>query len=141
MGKFFHGWRKKFGCVTLLLACVFAMGWVRSLFALDQFPFGTSCSLRSDSGFIAVWILKTIPEEKENEMEIQPSIAEPFVYFSSHAKVSSQVDNDILRLEIRGVAYWVITIPLTFISLWMLLSNPCKPDQKKNTDSITERLL
>lgn len=35
MPKFFHGWRRKLGCLTLLLACVFAVGWVRSPFIQD----------------------------------------------------------------------------------------------------------
>jgi len=30
MGEFFKGWRRKAGCVTLVLACVMAVGWVRS---------------------------------------------------------------------------------------------------------------
>ncbi len=30
MREFFKGWRRKFGCITLLMACVFMGGWVRS---------------------------------------------------------------------------------------------------------------
>ena len=30
MGEFFHGWRRKVGIVTLVIACVFMAGWVRS---------------------------------------------------------------------------------------------------------------
>jgi len=30
MVAFFRGWRRKFGVLTLLMACVFAAGWVRS---------------------------------------------------------------------------------------------------------------
>lgn len=35
MGAFFKPWRRKAGCVTLLTACVFAAGWVRSLTICD----------------------------------------------------------------------------------------------------------
>ena len=31
MGDFFHGWRRKIGCVTLVMACVFMSGWVSSI--------------------------------------------------------------------------------------------------------------
>ncbi len=35
MGDFFHGWRRKTGCVTLAVALVLMCGWVRSLFVAD----------------------------------------------------------------------------------------------------------
>ena len=35
MGDFFHGWRRKIGVVTLLMACLFAAGWVRS-YAIEE---------------------------------------------------------------------------------------------------------
>ena len=31
MMEFFRGWRRKVGVVTLAMACVFMVGWVRSL--------------------------------------------------------------------------------------------------------------
>jgi len=31
MGDFFRGWRRKSGIVTLVLACVFFVGWMRCL--------------------------------------------------------------------------------------------------------------
>ena len=39
MGDFFQGWRRKVGLLTLLMACVFMAGWVRSLFMRDDFGF------------------------------------------------------------------------------------------------------
>ena len=30
MGEFFHGWRRKLGLLTLLMACVSMVGWLRS---------------------------------------------------------------------------------------------------------------
>ena len=35
MGSVFHGWRRKFGLVTLLLAPFFTGGWIRSLTMTD----------------------------------------------------------------------------------------------------------
>ena len=31
MGEYLRGWRRKLGCITLMLACVFAGAWVRSI--------------------------------------------------------------------------------------------------------------
>jgi hypothetical protein len=36
MREFFRGWRRKAGCVTLMLACVFTTCWVRSLTKWDE---------------------------------------------------------------------------------------------------------
>ena len=36
MRTFFHGWRRKTGLATLAMACVFAIGWVRSEFKFDN---------------------------------------------------------------------------------------------------------
>lgn len=39
MGDFFHGWRRKAGCVTLLLACVLLAGWIKSIWLQDDIEF------------------------------------------------------------------------------------------------------
>src|SRR6266700_4979357 len=39
MGDYFKPWRRKLGVVTLLLACVFVAGWVRSLSTFDSIAF------------------------------------------------------------------------------------------------------
>lgn len=42
MREFFRGWRRKVGCVTLVMACVLTTGWVRSIGQSHavQFPLG-----------------------------------------------------------------------------------------------------
>ncbi|MDB5345631.1 MAG: hypothetical protein JWP89_4008 [Schlesneria sp.] len=39
MREFFRGWRRKTGCITLVMACVVTGLWVRTLFFSDQFCF------------------------------------------------------------------------------------------------------
>ena len=41
MREFFKEWRRKVGLLTLLMACVFMAGWVRSHVIQDQFLFST----------------------------------------------------------------------------------------------------
>ena len=36
MGDFFKGWRRKVGCVTLVMACGMATMWLRSFTTIDQ---------------------------------------------------------------------------------------------------------
>jgi len=40
MSEFFKAWKKKIGCVTLLMALVFIVGWVRSHEYMDSYVFG-----------------------------------------------------------------------------------------------------
>ena len=39
MSTFFHGWRRKTGCILLLMAGVFMAAWLRSLSVIDKFSF------------------------------------------------------------------------------------------------------
>ena len=55
MFTFFHGWRRKAGVLTLLLACVVMGGWVRSLAITDYLRFidrTESYCLDSTSGML-----------------------------------------------------------------------------------------
>lgn len=50
MRDFFRGWRWKLGIVTLVMACVFAVGWVRSLSDPDVLIDGVG----STKGFVSM---------------------------------------------------------------------------------------
>jgi hypothetical protein len=41
MSDFFHGWRRKAGCVTLVMACVVTSAWIRSLYLRERFERGS----------------------------------------------------------------------------------------------------
>jgi hypothetical protein len=47
MGEFFTPWRRKAGCVTLVMACVFMAAWLRSLTTRDQITFGRVDALQA----------------------------------------------------------------------------------------------
>ena len=42
MKEFFRGWRRKIGVATLTMACVFAVGWVRSTIVADTLRFNST---------------------------------------------------------------------------------------------------
>src|SRR4051794_19488286 len=53
MRDFFKGWRRKLGCVTLVMACVFMAGWVRSIGISDWITLNAGnfqCDVRIESG-------------------------------------------------------------------------------------------
>jgi hypothetical protein len=59
MHTYFHGWRRKAGCVTLVMACVVTIAWGRSLFIMDDFVFTpaseTSSHLIASAGGLLRW--------------------------------------------------------------------------------------
>ena len=71
MGEFFNGWRRKIGLLTLVMACVFMAGWIRSLQRVDsRIVFtSTSSSLQLISGnatitvrrFVSPHAVKSLP--------------------------------------------------------------------------------
>lgn len=50
MRQFFHGWRRKAGCVVLVLACALMGAWIRSLVVFDEI----NCSLGRESAVAMV---------------------------------------------------------------------------------------
>lgn len=69
MSDFFHGWRRKVGCVTLLMAAMFMVGWIRSLRGADTIAFsighGSLVQLISREGTAAVRRVKSELTVKE----------------------------------------------------------------------------
>lgn len=70
MRAFFHGWRRKVGCVTLVMALVFVAGWIRS-FVVDDFiatPFKFN---------IGNWSIAGIATENQSLVLYADSLSEP----------------------------------------------------------------
>ena len=68
MGEFFQGWRRKIGCITLLMACVAMGGWVRGLSVADCARIRTGpCSLDHfvSSKFGLVWDRRMVADSNE----------------------------------------------------------------------------
>ena len=110
MGDFFRGWRRKIGCVTLMMALVGMAGWVRSHTIEDSFPLIGS-EIRSREGFV---------EQTVTLFKRQPN--------SSSAVFHQSI--------LRRLPYWSITIPLTLISFWFLLSKHGKSTQLKISEPV-----
>lgn len=114
MHEFFRGWKRKTGCVTLAMACVLTVGWIRSYDTEDVITvFGSQ--IRSRLGKVEFWWRK---------MEDGVSLGGP--------------------VTIMPIPYWLIIIPLTQLSANLLLlsklrqSNPSGDAQstRKTSDTI-----
>lgn len=161
MGEYFKLWRRKVGVVTLLLACLFMVGWVRGLSIVDHVCLESSAkskqmvSLMSASHGIALrkyeaiqswgWFSfssgwGTIPVTSTNgdPFGLITSLNEPrrgwrSQYFGFDFGV---LNDDNFRNSFLIIPYWFIVIPLTAISAYLLLSKSRKSTQTKTTQPI-----
>ena len=51
MVEFFKGWRRKIGCVTLLMALVFMAGWLRNYFIRDSVQYSNGAFVVASNSF------------------------------------------------------------------------------------------
>ncbi len=160
MGDYFKPGRRKIGCVTLVLASLFMAGWVRSSFFIEGvvIPLGMKSSaslVSSDSSLI--WLTQQgdgffcYPNIVSRRFsDIDDRIFENPLFewrwkrcgFGIGASVdgTKQVGNQMIQMTPGTVAVvpcWSVTIPLTFISLWLLLSKPLKSNQMKTSEPIS----
>jgi len=98
MGSYFKPWRRKFGVVTLVMACVFAGGWVKTLTRYEEMSFHASANL---------------------ELFIESGEG----IFSFGRLVEKNANNFSVLWYCR-LPYWLLVIPLTLLSGWLLLSKP-----------------
>ena len=158
MGEFFRGWRRKVGVATLLMACLFAAGWVRSQRIVDCILTGHSGRVHyfSSDAFGIWWgsnwnrqILQSVttrllPEFSYRSFEEpDPPSSPDFEFGTDHytvrtfcglyfAVAKTEKDEFIIEEESTWIIpYWFIVIPLTLLSAFLLLSKPCKSTSKK----------
>jgi len=136
MGEFFKPWRRKIGVVTLVLACVFMGGWVRSYSFTDQLipPGQTSTfhvwvSLRGRFAWMKV---------QGQAARVAPSLP---MFSSAPGNSPCPIDREYSKWywQFMGfgsgtgnahiylfwtIPYWSIVVPLTLLSAWLLLSKP-----------------
>ena len=152
MREFFRGWRRKAGCVTLVVACVGMVGGVRGYAVEDvwQPKYGMvvdgfqhapvqhhfrssrygitwhkSKGLDDTSfGWVAGWSTNSLVEAAQVEVKIRGDIKSRWSWGGFDFCYSEKDEARFLRLRIP---YWSLVLPLTAISSWLLLSKPKKP--------------
>jgi hypothetical protein len=139
MRDFFRGWKRKFGVLTLLLACALMAGWVRSLAATDliqgQRSNQAKYSFTSSSGSLA-WRWANL-NLSPGEARYPKWIVEPrntWFYLSDdsvtwHLRglgfgIGIRTQEDGSYSTFKVIPYWAIVVPLTLLSAWLMLSKP-----------------
>ena len=153
MGEFFKGWRIKIGVMTLVMACVFLGGWVRSRSTVDLMTlyYAKSNCIFVSGGERFLFVLgdKQVQSETNDRDEgVDYRIArwpDATKKLTTHwhslnastVKVYlSRINRDTIISSYMMVPYWSIIIPLTLMSAWLLLSKPRKLRQSTTVQPI-----
>lgn len=128
MPEFFKGWRREAGCVTLVTACVFVGMWVRSVYVGDllSFPaFGTDFEVISSNGHVD-WqgmLQFTTPIQTSWKSDSPQNVLESHRFEVLIHRLGRSTGT-LLEHEEGSIPYWSVTLPLTFLSAWLLLRKP-----------------
>jgi hypothetical protein len=134
MREFFQGWRRKMGCIALVMACVVMIGWLRSCNRCELIFFASSdrqhAVLAIDDGLSWMgWnpteIKKFAPFDDWQSYEANefPSI-----------KTSLGAIRTLDSLKEWHVPWPLVVIPLTLLSAYLIL---WKPRKRKTPDQLT----
>lgn len=138
MRDFFRGWRRKWGCITLLIACVVTAAWVRSLHRLDQFRISPESQspiylLQSVNGSVRwicdesrgaeiyLWMTRTRNDEPHRFTSDERQNSKPewkLQWLGFRAYQASPIE------MVWFIPYWFLSIPLTFLAAYLILSTP-----------------
>jgi hypothetical protein len=142
MKEFFRGWKRKVGVVTLLMACVFAGGWVRGYSMYDSLALGQTRWSTSRYGIMVIKRFETsgAPIRERTEWGSSSLVdfgdMNPIDANFSHASFNwrwTRLGFDFLEVNqtspasvmtIWAIPYWSIIAPLALLSVHLLLSKP-----------------
>ena len=150
--RFSQGRKRKVGLVTLLMACLFMVGWVRSFFYCEgvSLPFLTrtaSHSVWSNQDGLS-WVKElsldnpdhwkdnqtfrwgSLPQTEESVLDAFGTTRNNWFGFEvfdityRHVNFRSNPNGDRVRMIVWIVPYWSIVLPLTLLSAYLLRSTP-----------------
>jgi hypothetical protein len=145
MHTFFHGWRRKIGVVTLVMACVLTVGWVRSVSIRDEInvPIGQKmaekllsvkqslCWVHFPMGSrLLLWKTVLLRRDEPEENHWQHGRVGMFRW--THQWCGFRLGTFELTGRKRPLAtavaipYWSLVLPLTFLSAYLILWKPRK---------------
>jgi hypothetical protein len=152
MGEFFKPWRRKIGVITLVSALALVGGWVRSTILWEElvFPIGTQSAIALSSMdrhvcFILVdstdpslipgfFLWKQFPFATIDSAIFDRDFFIQQWRYGSFGMVKNRDAMGTVRIWIFPV--WSLTIPLTVISFWLLLSKRRSSNQVKSPKPI-----
>ena len=142
---FLKGWRRKVGALTLVIACVFAAGWLRSLqsrefiFIEFEIPFGGRIHAYTSANQMDI-LLQRSTGWYFDFGKVDPIVtlnALDGVWFFDVQQIEEEIEDGVLQVsagyEVRFYFY-AIVIPLTLLSAYLLLPKP-RPIKRVSPES------
>jgi hypothetical protein len=151
--RFSRGWRRKMGLSLLVMTCVLMGGWLRSVFVADgiswtrgsnvcehfmsaeqnltwQTTYNIEALLPS---MLPVWHSSALDFTIVDDAADQPVWRWRFLGFEA-GEFTTQMTGDASYGSFCSIPYWSVTVPLTLVSIWFLLSKPRPSNQKNITE-------
>ena len=127
MREFFHGWRRKAGCITLVMVCSLMGLWTRCLATRDSIGIvvggGMYFVSSTDFGFECRRDFDPPPVDGPPIWWnfIPPKPTQPLIFTYGDAE----------KIEpVRTVLHWPIVLPLGVLSVYLILWKPRKRTRK-----------
>jgi len=124
MTDIFYGWRRKAGCITLVMALLFMSVWIRSTFKGDfsRREWGpVSYVFISAEGEMKGLSWNSSGGFRGNDISFGLS---PGYLLRSHAATAVDLRTANVPFHEFRLQYWSIVIPLTMLSACLLLAKP-----------------
>ena len=137
MGSFFHSWRRKAGCVSLVMALVFTIGWVRGLIYVDVLTLpGNTSALEVATGFFGFGVRYSVEVAAQQPLNWQtiprptPSAVQEGEQYNANAfgpdgywkwEFCGLGMSKIQGLRLVWISYWLCITPLTLLSAYLIL--------------------
>lgn len=139
MHEFFHGWRRKLGCITLVMALVIMAWWARSYVVRDVITtaplFGKGHTLSSDVGELQ-WVSWRANSPRS---QFPAGWRSQGLRYTKLPKLRwfRQVKFQMVTVSLAGTnaegfatSHWLFVIPLTLLSGYLILWRPRKVGKK-----------
>lgn len=149
MGEYLHGWRRKLGCVTLVIACLLLGAWVRSASYCDYLRFkvsGETVSVIWSTSHGFAWILfntvNPVPFEyavvpaKETSLEWWMWDWDWRVFGFARGHFYSDAEGLVTVLVFP---FGPMAGGFTMLSAWLLLSGPRQKQSAADPTGVTNR--
>lgn len=140
MREFFHGWRRKLGCVVLLMACVIFMMWMRSLVIEDQIEIKPPDEWHrlvhhiESSHSVISWTAWSTALGQNRWRSVTAGPHRETILNEEWPQYQQGLG--MRRIIQREVPYWVLVLPLTFLSAWLILGRQRQCAQGNSVSSL-----
>jgi hypothetical protein len=128
MREFFRGWRRKAGCVALVMACALMGAWIRSRAISDRIVIRRY-------GHITEYLVSELSgfgwkKEIEWSLIAAGGVVTDVPYcewlgFKYGMRFAPEASLGLVaKVNVRIVPYWALTVPLTLLSAYLILWKP-----------------